>query len=743
MAKFANTAALLRRADVIAYRRLAALAAIATPVFWVIHRQTSPDAADSLWVRLVLVALCVAIVVLSYRAPTRRLLYLIYFTFYAYTAWVLLLLVQNRLDPNYAIGGLAIVATVSVSFLERRPLVWYLGATIGAVALVLVMVEPVSSPAVSDVVLISYLLLFCLLAFLILRGRLLIQEKLQASRQRYLLAAEGANDGLWDWDLVTDRVFYSPRWTEMLGLPAGSCNMPADWLGRIHEADAERVRAELDAHLNGFSNHFRVEFRIAHADGSERWMLARGMAVRDAGGRAIRIAGSQTDITDRKLAEEKLLHDAYHDQLTGLPNRAHFLSRVAQTAHRAQRRRIIFAVLFLDLDGFKLVNDSLGHSRGDQFLSAVAARLAALVRAEDTVARLGGDEFAILLGELGSETDVWRLVDRIHEEFARPLELAHRKIVSSVSIGVVFGPGDYQRPEDMLRDADVAMYRAKATGRGRTAIFDPDMHARTLARLELEADLRNAVDAQEFRLYYQPILDLQSGRLSGFEALIRWQHPTRGLLLPTEFIGAAEDNGLIVPIGRWVIREACAQLSSWQEDYPRGAPVAVSVNVSGRQLSDPDLVREVAEALGSSGLDPECLRLEITESVLLQDPDAAVDVLNALRALGVQLHLDDFGSGYSSFRYLHGFPVQAVKLDRSFVHRLHEDSRNAAIVDTLVTLAGVLNLQVVAEGVESTAELQYLRSLRCPLAQGFLFSEPLPPERAGAVLADARDLNPA
>jgi diguanylate cyclase (GGDEF)-like protein len=452
------------------------------------------------------------------------------------------------------------------------------------------------------------------------------------------------------------------------------------------------------------------------------------------------MAGSQTDITDRKRTEEQLLHEALHDPLTGLPNRALLLDRLRQVFRRRVRSPDPgFAVLFVDLDRFKVINDSLGHAAGDELLVVVTRRLKAAIRLEDTVARLGGDEFAVVLSDLPGEAELVRIVSRIHAEIATPVRLRDREVVTTASIGIAIGPAGYARAEDMLRDADLAMYRAKGQGPGQYVLFDQAMQSRTLAALELETDLRRAIELGELRLQYQPIVSLPARQLTGFEALVRWHRPGHGVLPPGDFIPLAEQTGLIVGLGRWVLQEACRQMHVWQTSARAEAPLAISVNVSGRQLTHPGFVSDVADALHSSGLQPEHLRLELTESVLLSDPDAALPVLARLHALGVLLHLDDFGTGYSSFSYLHRFPIDAVKIDRSFVHGMDSNPRNAAIVRTLVVLAQTLGVAVLAEGVETTEEFAELEEISCPGGQGFLFAPPLDPADAEELLRSTAD----
>ncbi len=452
-------------------------------------------------------------------------------------------------------------------------------------------------------------------------------------------------------------------------------------------------------------------------------------------GRPVGRVWSFRDVTERKTAEMRLVHDAFHDALTSLPNRALFSDLLGRSIARARRREDYqFALLFLDVDRFKVINDSLGHIIGDQLLVAMARRLERCVRPGDTVARLGGDEFTLLLDDIVDTNDATRVAERILRELHLPFTLHGQEIFTSASIGIALSITGYDRPDDLLRDADIAMYRAKAMGKARYEVFDTAMHARAVNQLQLETDLRRALDREEFRVVYQPILSLDSGRVTGFEALVRWQHPQRGLVLPEDFVPAAEETGLIVLIGRSVLREACRQIAEWHRQFPIHPPLTMSVNLSGKQFRQPDLVDHIARLLGAWELPAESLRLEITESAIIENFDAAVEMLGRLHDLGVRLDLDDFGTGYSSLSYLHRFTLHAIKVDRSFVAALGERGENSAIVRTIVHLAQTMDLDVIAEGVERHDQLAILRSLGCNQVQGYLFSQPLAPEAARAYL---------
>ena len=437
--------------------------------------------------------------------------------------------------------------------------------------------------------------------------------------------------------------------------------------------------------------------------------------------------------------KEHFRHAAFHDSLTGLPNRAMFtelLKAEIESSERLEGHK--FAVLFLDLDRFKNINDSLGHTHGDLLLVAFAERLERTLRPVDTLARFGGDEFAILLSGMSDATDAVRVAKRIQDELTQPFVLDKNSAFATASIGIALSSSGYTRAEDILRDADIAMYRAKENGKARYELFDQVMHARAVSRLQLESDLRQAIERQEFCVYYQPIVCLQTGRLAGFEALVRWNHPRRGIVSPADFIPVAEETGLIVPIGQWVLSEACMQVRQWQLDSPSHRSLSLSVNLSARQVAQPDLLERINEALESSKLNAHCLKLEITESVVMENAEAAALMFKQLRSLGVQLSIDDFGTGYSSLSYLHRFPLNYLKIDRSFVTRLTTENDNA-IVRTISTLARNLGMEVIAEGIETEEQYQQLTMLGCEFGQGFLFSRPVNSESVIHLLAqDAR-----
>ncbi len=449
------------------------------------------------------------------------------------------------------------------------------------------------------------------------------------------------------------------------------------------------------------------------------------LPLRDPEGRVCGAAAIGADVTERRRASEKLLHDALHDPLTGLPNRALFVDRLEHRLALEKRRPATsFSVLFLDIDRFKVVNDSLGHGLGDQLLIEMGRRLSACLRAGDTVARLGGDEFIILLEDVPTQADARRIAERVQVDLRVPFWLGGHEVFSGVSIGIAHGHAGYAQPEDILRDADTALYRAKAQGRARSVEFDSAMHDRAVALLQLETDLRRALARRELLLHYQPVVSLQTGAITGAEALLRWRHPERGLVPPLEFIPLAEETGLILPISAWVLREACRQMKQWQDRL--GLPsLEIGVNLSSLQFQSPGLVAEIAEVLRDTGLAPRSLRLEVTESLLMQKDPLIARTMTELRAMGVRIDLDDFGTGYSSLAYLHQFPIDTLKIDRSFVQRIGETEEALEIVNTILSLAQNLDMEVVAEGVETEQQLRLLRELHCAYAQGYHLSRPI------------------
>jgi diguanylate cyclase (GGDEF)-like protein/PAS domain S-box-containing protein len=568
------------------------------------------------------------------------------------------------------------------------------------------------------------------------------EEALRESEERYALAVRGANDAVWDWNLATGSVYLSPRWKEMLGYEDHEIgDHPDDWFRTVHPDDREALRSAFEAHFENDDGHFEHEHRVCTREGEDRWVLTRGVVVRDRSGKVTRMAGSQTDITTRKRAEQQLVYDAFHDGLTGLANRALFVDRLGMVLSARRRQAdVLFAVLFLDLDRFKNINDSLGHTTGDNLLRGIARRLEKTLRPGDTVARLGGDEFAILLSSVEDVGDAIHVAERLQDIISDPFAIDSHDVFVTTSIGIALSSPSIEKPEDILRDADIAMYRAKAAGRARYEVFDQEMHRHAVRLLALETDLRRALDRDDFVMHYQPIVALDSGRIVGFESLVRWNHPDRGLVAPEQFIAIAEETGLIVPLCWVALRQACLQARAWQLAYPSDPPLFICVNFSGKLFMQPGAVEQLMAILAETGLPPECLWLEVTESVVVDHGDEVMAKLRELRSLGVQLSIDDFGTGYSSLSYLQRFQYDSLKIDRSFVRTmgLTSDSRN--IVKTILTLADDLGIGVVAEGVETEEQAIRLRQMQCPLGQGFWFARPLNPDAATELIKSSTHL---
>jgi diguanylate cyclase (GGDEF)-like protein/PAS domain S-box-containing protein len=549
------------------------------------------------------------------------------------------------------------------------------------------------------------------------------EAAVRESEERFRQLAENIQEVFWLVDRASWRIlFVSPAFERVWGRSAAEPLRDASTILRaMHPADQVRGAGALERF---FTEEDEREYRIVHPDGQVRWIRSRSFPVHDEEGRPYRIAGIAEDVTERRVRDELLHRLALHDSLTGLPNRAALLHRLQRVLERIDHRpEGGLSLLFIDLDRFKLINDSLGHVRGDELLVGIARRLETCVRPEDMVARLGGDEFAVLLHNTPRAADAARVAERIHASFAEPFVIGEQEVFAGSSIGIVPASG-YEAPEDLIRDADIAMYRAKVGGRGTYRIFDAAMHADVVARLQMETDLRRALERKEFRLHFQPVIDLASGEIAAVEALVRWLHPQRGELLPADFLGVAEEVGAIIPLGWWALDEACRELAGWERTLAGGGALAVSVNLSAKHFARPELAQRVRSALADHGLTGGRLRIEITENVIIESGHSA-KVFDELRELGVAIHVDDFGTGYSSLSYLDRYPIDTVKIDRSLVARIGARGEGGHIVRTVVMLARDLGLRVVAEGVETEEQLRQLRSLGCDYAQGFLFARPM------------------
>jgi diguanylate cyclase (GGDEF)-like protein/PAS domain S-box-containing protein len=568
-----------------------------------------------------------------------------------------------------------------------------------------------------------------------------IQHAVLRTRYESSLAEAQSNArlGSWELDLTTSTMTWSRELYRLFGFRLDEQPTWQTLVERTHPDDrdacAEAIRDATDAFTR-----FKVEHRIVLRHGLVRWVRSRGRIERDANSHPVRIIGTVLDISDQKAAEDALLHQAFHDPLTGLPNRLLLLDRLGQALHRLDRQTTAVGVIHLDVDRFKVINESLGHAAGDQLLQAIATTLAEIVRPGDSLARIGGDEFVVLCEGLSGEAEAVIVADRIGAAMAEPLTWDGGHVVVSVSAGIALAESAAVPPDTLLRDADAAMHRAKAEGSARSAVFAEGMRVRAIGRLDTEMSLRRSIADGDLRLHYQPIVNLVDGRVCGHEALVRWQHPTRGLLGPDSFIPIAEETGLIVPLGAWVLRHACVQARRFQTLDPMWSGLTMSVNLSGGQLGQRDLVELIASAHEDANLRPEHLQLEMTESVLMDDAANTITILENLKDLGVLLGVDDFGTGYSSLAYLKRFPVDVLKIDRSFVSGLAEDIEDSAIVAAVVSLADTIGLQTIAEGVESAQQRDILIGLGCTRAQGFYFARPMPVAEAEMSLDQAARL---
>src|SRR6267154_1935417 len=589
------------------------------------------------------------------------------------------------------------------------------------------------------------------------RQLLRVRRQLAEREQLFQLITENAADMIAVVDRNGHRLYNSPAYQRILGYSAEELAATSS-LDQIYPDDRARVlEASEKARNTGLGE--QLEYRIRHKDGSWRFLESTASAIRSPQGETDGLVIVNRDITLRKRAEQKLAHQSFHDGLTDLPNRALFLDRLQRTVTLSRRHTDFrFAVLFIDMDGFKVFNDSLGHAAGDGLLIQIAQRLTASLRGADTVsrprpgdnagplvgqstlARPGGDEFTVLIEELHDPSDAIRVAERIQQRLAIPFDLNSQEIVLTVSVGIAFSSNAGAEAQDVLRDAEIAMYRAKSTGKARYEVFDHALHAGAIKRLQLETDLRKALELNQFRVYYQPIVSLANGQIVGFETLSRWQRP-EGLVMPGEFIAVADETGIILPINRQLLYDACRQIRSWQELFPSDPPLTVNVNITPKQFAQPDLASQIGKVLQETGFNPSCLNLEITETIAMADADRSAVVLFELKALGVRLDIDDFGTGYSSLSRLQRFPVDTLKVDRSFISRMDTDPETHKIVCIILMLAHGLGLKVVAEGVETQAQADMLKEMGCELAQGYLYSKPAPSEAIEQLLRNSRAAN--
>jgi diguanylate cyclase (GGDEF)-like protein/PAS domain S-box-containing protein len=552
------------------------------------------------------------------------------------------------------------------------------------------------------------------------------------SEKRYALAARAANDGLWEHDIATDETYLSDRCADLLDAPPGTSRLSGVLMAGVHPDDLPRLREALAMVEERADVPVQIEYRRVRPDGSVRWVLTRALGVAGPDGRVTHTVGSVSDVDRRRNLEEQLRYAALYDTVTGLPNRRLFLERLTWAVAQARRGdEARFAVIFLDLDAFKLINDSLGHLMGDLLLQTVGERLREDLRSVDTAARFGGDEFAILLFGLKHEA-VLTIVERLQERIAEPVLLGDNEVSVTASVGVATSDTGYTNADDVLRDADIAMYHAKEAERGTACVFDPVMRNRATQRLRAQGELRTALIEKQFVMHYQPVVALDGSRLTQFEALVRWEHPTRGLLLPADFLPIMAESGTIVVLGQWIIDTVCEQIATWRRTY--GGDLSVSVNLSHREFWSERLLLTVTQALSRHDIPPSCLILEITESVMMSDPEAARQIMADLHAGGIRMHIDDFGTGQSSLHALRAFPVDALKIDRSFIHQLDVDTQTTELVRLIVGMGQTLGLDVVAEGVETTEQAESLRAAGCSSAQGWLYAHAMSGYEAGQLL---------
>lgn len=566
-------------------------------------------------------------------------------------------------------------------------------------------------------------------------------ESLARSEERFRLAVQGSQDGIWDWDLRDNTVYYAPQWKQLIGYAEDEIgSSPDEWLGRIASSHLAQFHEAVTKLSTGESALLDVELEMTHADGDARWMLCRATAHQDGEGRVTRLAGSLADISELKAVQERLRLLAHHDRLTGLPNRGVFTERVSHAVACAKRDPgRSFAVLFGDFDGFKNVNDCLGHAVGDAMLIRAAERFRSGLREGDTVARMGGDEFGVLLDDVQTADAAMETAGRLIDAFRGPYTLKGYEVISTLSLGLVMSGPEYESAEDMLRDADAAMYQAKTGGKSRVKMFDQKMHEEAMRRLDTERELRHATRDTEsmdraFRLQYQPMVDLSSGRIMGFEALVRWDHPVNGLILPGQFIPVAEEAGMIIPLGEWVLHRACEQAVIWRRSLGPSRPFQMNINLSPRQMKQPGLIPTLKRLITQTGVRPADLMLELTETAMMDNRVDAVEIMNRIRGLGIGLAMDDFGTGQSSLSCLRQFPIQTLKIDRAFLLNITLKREFSAVVQAIISLAYNLDLNVVAEGVEDESQLVQLQAMECGCAQGHYFSRPVDAADASRLL---------
>ncbi|EAR62716.1 putative bifunctional diguanylate cyclase/phosphodiesterase [Neptuniibacter caesariensis] len=554
------------------------------------------------------------------------------------------------------------------------------------------------------------------------------EKVLRETEARYALAMQGANEGLWDWDPVSKELYLSARLLRTIGMGKDTFKTTSnEWLSWVHEEDREHYQQVLCHHLKGETEYFRCEYRVQNSSGGYVWVLAHGMALRNDQNIAYRMVGSIGDITEQKEYQDKLLHQATYDHLTGLPNRALALDRLSVAISRSRRNKTSVGLLFVDLDNFKKINDTLGHEVGDLHLKEISNRLGYCFREEDTIARLGGDEFLVILPDLDSPKQVEEVCERILATAMQPVTINGYEFSTSASIGVTIYPDDGYEPSGLLRNADAAMYQAKAQGKDTFCFFTPEMDQETVRKFTMESYLRQALSKDQLSLHYQSIVSASSGDVVGAEALLRWHCPEYGQVPPDQFIPLAEESGLIVTIGDWVLETACLQAAEWMATAC--VPFKIAVNVSYPQFRDGHIVSTVEKVLKKSGLPAQCLELELTERLLMEDERGCAEALKKLSAMGVQLSIDDFGTGFSALNYLQRFPVNTLKIDRSFVAELDCSKESPALISAIIQMAHALGIEVVGEGVETRQQVNFLTLQTCDYLQGYHFARPVPADQ--------------
>lgn len=575
-----------------------------------------------------------------------------------------------------------------------------------------------------------------------IRAREAQLKHLRETEERQEATLRATGDGLWDWNVNGDKVYFCPKLRAMLGeKKKGATLNRTEWIAFIHPEDLEDFTVALKAFVSGETPTLHIEHRLQRKEGDYIWTLCRGSLLRSPTGAVRRVVGIVTDITAQKEREAQLAHEAMHDVLTGLANRAMLVQQLNQALGRAKRKNHKFGLLFMDLDRFKVVNDGLGHMVGDELLKGVAHRIQMSVRSTDTVgrcastvARLGGDEFVVLLDDIYDVLDAIRVAERVQKNIMEPFSIPGHEVFTSTSIGIAMGDVSTESGDELLRNADTALYRAKAQGRACYAVFDVEMGKRAKKRVRLENDLRRAIEREELALHFQPIIDLKTGRIASFEVLVRWNHPEFGQVPPDEFVVIAEETDTIQQMGRWLLRTAARQTRAWQERFPHARDLDVNVNFSSKEFLHPNAVEAITEDLREAGLAPEHLRIEVTEAVLMKNAKEVLKRLTTFRELGIQMAIDDFGTGASSLTHLTRFPVHMVKIDLSFVREMHASPESLQLVRSIIALSQSLNLKVIAEGVEEEHQLERLKGLGCEMSQGYLFSKPLDVQAATRLL---------